>query len=420
MTQEFENMLYLFGCGATGALPAKENCINLSEIRKLAISQNIWPIVYSAVRKKIEDGEVQLPEDVYNKLEISFQANLGKAFQKNEFNKKTIRKLEENGIECCLFKGMALADLYDVPETRVSADADILIPEEKESLAMSVLTDLGYRIFPRQNYDHHASAIHPIGGELEVHIRVMRKNWDDIIFENKIEYNEEYAQFDGDIKTLGVNDALLNTATHFIKHFVRSGAGVRHIMDMLLYMKKYNSQIDWDRFNKLMSELHYDKLIDTAKAVGVKYWGFSFDDVGVIDNVTLENFITDIELGGVFGGDDAVRKETYAQFTKKRKNLSESEYKKYSLSNMDKTFLQKIFPSKDYMKKGYGMKKDNIFYLLSAHLRRMFTIIKNIVTGKREFSQYVYDESKEITPQVKERVELFEKLGIIKQNGENK
>ena len=419
MTQAFENMLYLFGCGAKGTIPLEEYCVNLSEIRKLSISQNIWPIVYSAVRKKISDGSVKIPEDVHDKLEMSFQANLGKAFQKNEFNKKTIRKLEENGIECCLFKGMALADLYDIPETRVSADADILISEEKEPLAMSVLTDLGYKIFPRQKYDHHTSAIHPIGGELEVHVSVMRKNWDDIIFENKIEYNEEYAKFDEGIKTLGVNDALLNTATHFIKHFVRRGAGVRHIMDMLLYMEKYNSQIDWDKFNRLMNELHYDKLIDTAKAVGIKYWGFSFDNLIAVDDNTLEKFITDIELGGVFGGDDTVRKETYAQFTKKRKKLSESEYKKYSLSNMDRTFLQKVFPSREYMKKGYGMKKDNVFYLLAAHIRRIFTIIKNIVTGKREFSQYVYDESKETTSQVKERVELFEKLGIIEPNGEN-
>ena len=413
MTREFENMLYLFGCGATGREPLTEHCVSIKKIRDISISQNVWPVVYLAVRKKLQSGEVQIPEEIYSQLELSFDANIGKTLQKNEFNKSTIRELEKNGIKCCLFKGMALANLYDIPYTRVSSDVDILISPEKEKAAETILENLGYHIKRRLEYEHHSEAFHPIGGTIEVHISTMRKNWDDIIFSNKIAYNEEYTSIDDGIHTLGINDTLINTATHFIKHFVRSGAGVRHIMDMLLFMKKYEAQIDWEKFNNLMKELRYDKLIDTAKMLGVKYWGFNFENFNCVEDEVLEIFIDDIEKGGVFGGNDGARSETYAQFTKKRKKLSEAEYKRYSVSNMDKTLFQKIFPEKEYMKESYGMKNDNLFSLIAAHIRRIKSIIGSIVSGKRDFEQYMYGERKETTEQVKERIELFEKLDIV-------
>ena len=413
MTRDFENMLYLFGCGALGKEPLAEHCVNIRRIREISIEQNVWPIVYSAIRKKLESGEVKIPPEIYNNLETSFEANIAKTLQKNEFNKRVIKTLGKRGVECCLFKGMALAQLYNIPETRVSGDADILIKPEDEVLTAKVLRELGYDVSERAAYDHHISAIHPVGGELEVHISVMRKNWDDIIFSDKISYKEEYIDFDEGIKTLGINDSLVNAATHFIKHFVRRGAGVRHIMDLLLYIKKYENQINTDRFSSLMEELRYKKLINTVKAVGVKYWGFSFDNLEETDNEVMEKLLTDIENGGTFGAKEYERAETYAQFTQRRKKMTKAEYKKYSLTKMDKTILQKILPDKEYMKKAYNVEKCYGIWLVIAHIKRWFSIIFDMLTGKKDYNVYMYGEGKETSVQAKERIELFEMLDII-------
>ena len=154
-------------------------------------------------------------------------------------------------------------------------------------------------------------------------------------------------------------------------------------------------------------------MIDAAKSLGVKYWGFDFKNFSCVDDGVLEGLIDDIEKGGVFGGKDDVRTQTYAQFTQRRKNLSTSEYRKYSLSNMDKTLLQKIFPEKEYMRIAYGVKNNNIFSLIAAHIRRIVSIVGNILSGKKDFSQYAFGESKETTQQVKERIELFKKLDMV-------
>lgn len=413
MTREFENMLYLFGCGATGKEPLAEHCTEIRKIRDVSITQNVWPVVYSALRAKILSGEIKIPVEITQKLELSFQANIAKTIQKNEFSKNTIRTLEENSVECCLFKGMTLSRFYHIPETRISSDVDILIDAENEDKAVEVLEKLGYDVKDRADYDHHRSAIHPIGGEMEIHISVMRKNWNDIIFMNEIGYSNERLEMENGIKTFGVNDMLMNTTTHFIKHFVRRGAGPRHIMDMLLCMKKYETHIDWDNFYAIMKKLRYDVLIDVAKTVGVKYWGFSFERYNEAEEEVIEQFLTDMEKGGVFGGNDSKRAETYARFTQRRKKLSPSEYKKYSTTNMDRTFFHKLFPNREFMKKAYGMKDDRFLSLISAHIKRAFNIIRNLITRKKDFNTYMYGESKEVSLQVKERIDLFEKLGII-------
>lgn len=418
MTRDFENMLHLFGCGALGKEPLAEHCVNIRKIREISVEQNVWPIVYCAIRKKIECGEVKIPEKIYAELEISFEANLAKTIQKNEFNKNVIRTLTQQGVESCLFKGMALAELYDVAETRVSGDTDILIKPEDEAKASEILKKLGYDVKERVSNEHHASAIHPIGGELEVHISVMKKNWDDIIFSDKISYKEEYITFDDGIQTLGINDGLINVATHFIKHFVRKGAGVRHMMDLLLYIKKYEDQINYAEFDALMEELHYKKLIDTVKTLGAKYWGMAFENLQETDKEIVNKFLEDVEKGGVFGMNDVKRRETYFIFTQRRKKLSEKEYKKFSLTKMDKTIYQKIFPDKEYMIRGYGLKKPYGIWLFGAHIKRWFGIFCNIVTGKKNVETYLYGRGKETSEQANERIELFEKLDII-DDGEN-
>lgn len=414
MTRDFENMLYLFGSGATGSTPKKENCVNIRRIRELAVEQNVWPIVYSAVRKKLISGEVKIPDEIYKMTETSFEANIARNLQKEEFTKNIIEFLEKNGVRCCLFKGAALARLYNIPQTRVSGDTDILIKEEDEKKAAELLKQKGYDVRGREANEHHMKAYHPIGGEMEVHVALMKKNWDNIIFSDKAKYNEEYIEMENGIKTFGINDGLINTVTHFIKHFVRSGAGVRHLMDLLLYMEKFKDRINWEEFNSFLEELNYKKLIDTVKKVGVKYWGMDFEDCGYIDDSLAEKLLDDMEKGGIFGDNDFMRKETYARFVQKRKKLTADEYKKFSMTKTDKTIFQKIFPDREYMKRNYGLKDDAGFLKTGfLHIKRYGCIVKNLVKGEKDINVYLYGEGREISIQVQERVTLFEELGII-------
>ena len=61
MSTEFINMLHLFGAAATGKPIDIKYCENLSKIRDIALSQEVWDVVYAGIRTKLEDSSVAIP-----------------------------------------------------------------------------------------------------------------------------------------------------------------------------------------------------------------------------------------------------------------------------------------------------------------------------------------------------------------------
>ena len=414
MTREFENMLRLFGCGALGKEPAAAWCENLRIVRSLAQRQQIWPVVYSAVLKKLKSGEVLLPDEIKASLETEYTLSIAKNLQRTEFNHATLKELSQSGVACCILKGSTLAKLYALPETRISSDTDALIDPSDEKKAIEVLKGLGYSVVLRESRDYEIKATHKVGGLLELHVGLMYKSSDDIIFENCISFKEPRIKNEDGTYTLGINDALLFTAAHFIKHFVRTGAGVRQIMDLLLYMKKYEDKADWQRFNTVMEKLRYGCLINAVKSIGVRYWGMEFKDFTPVDTKITDALLTDIENGGVFGKDEKDRMAAYNFFAKKRKNMTDGEYEKYRLNNPELPFLKKLFPEPNYVKKVYPWAGKNIVLLIFAYIKRYFSVAGGLISGKRNLQKTIYGETQKTpTEQTKKRIELMQALDII-------
>lgn len=414
MTRDFENMLYIYGSALKGEDADIKYCVNLSNIRRLALSQNIWQMVYGSIRKNIENGSVRIPDKIYASLETSFAANISQNIRNVEFSNNTVKELQNSGVECCLYKGYSIARLYPFPEMRISSDTDIFIGQEDEKKVALILKKMGYEVDARAEYNHHMTAKHPVGGILEAHISMMQQSWDDIIFYNKIKYAEEYIKMENGIKTFGINDGLISVATHFIKHFVRSGAGLRHLSDMLLYMKHFENEIDWECFNSLMSELKYDKLIEIVKAVGTKYWGMDFHNAVLIDESLVDLFLTDIENGGIFGASEEGRFSAYNIFAMKRKKMNEEEFKKFSIS-MEKTLLRRIFPEREYMKRTYPVGNNAVYMLPFSHLKRCFSIAKKLIMkiiGAKRYGQNTNDSNMS----AKARIKLMQSLEIIEKD----
>ena len=82
MTTEFENMLYLFGCGALGKEADVKNCTEIKKIKDIAVKQNSWAIVYSTLRKKLMDASVKIPPEIYAELEKAYFSGIALNIQK--------------------------------------------------------------------------------------------------------------------------------------------------------------------------------------------------------------------------------------------------------------------------------------------------------------------------------------------------
>lgn len=336
MTQAFENMLYLLGAGARGYDVLALN-MDMNAVREASIQQGVWPLVYKAAE----------PTANVTPWKSEFLLSVARNVARKEFTLSVLKKLEEAGVRYCLMKGAAVAELYHKPECRISGDTDIFINPADEPGAEKVLADLGYSFEKRDRNDHHLQATHPVGGLLEVHVQMYAKTTEKIVFNGKIEYSDKFGRIsiDGEeFNTMDIYDGLVYLTAHYIKHLLNSGCGIRQILDLLLYMEKYKNEIDFDKYNKLLKELSYDKLIDVVKSIGGKYFGF---DYPVLYPELMEELLTDMEKGGTFGylADD--RANFYSMYCKARSVRFFDRL--YMGLNREDYLLKKLFPSKNSM-----------------------------------------------------------------------
>jgi len=405
ITQSFEDMLYLFGAGTQGTKMIFDHEIDIERIYHLAVSQGIWQTVFLA----LPDRDKSL------KYHIPFLKNVTDNVRRNEFILNTIIKLNETGIDCFMLKGMTIARLYKEPSCRISGDVDIFIDKKDERKAMKFLEKSGFQVEERGRNSHHFLAKHPVGGLLEVHIEMYSDPTRDILFNQKLQYNEKKMLIDIDekyrVKTFGINDGAIYMTAHYIKHFISKGVGVRQLMDLLLYLKEYKDDIDWNYYYGVFSDLRYEKLIKTLFAIGNHYFGMSFEDA---DEECMDLVLEDTESGGVFGYNNKGIAAFYEVFAKKRTSLSEKEYQQYMFAKKNASFIRRLFPLKVIMQKqGYQVR--NNAELLLRYIQRWWHVVyvdfrKNNNIKKR-FSYH--PEHIEITVEISNRLEMMEKLQIL-------
>lgn len=409
MTQDFTNMLYLFGASALGREVNPQYCKNLSKIRDLSLMQEVWDIVYSGVRPKIDDGEVKIPPEIYATLEKTFLSNVALNIQKIEFNLSSLKKLEENGIKYAVLKGITIARLYAMPEARISSDMDILIDSKDERKSVKILTDLGYECEERAKYDHHMKAYHKTGGLLEVHVALHSATTNDIILDDEIRYDEEFHRLPDGTYTLGIQDNLIYLSAHLIKHLVNDATGVRQMMDILLYMKEYEKEIDWDKYNSLMKKLGYDTLIRVVKGIGVKYFGMEFDDA-ITAGHGFEELLEDCEIGGVFAKNEKERARFYSIFTQRRSEKGTLKYLFYRLFKSERSIFSILFPPADAIKERFlYVKKHPI--LLPVGWAHRFIQIALKTAGKDTVKTEKDTKENDV---IARRIKMAEKLGMFK------
>ncbi len=346
MTEHFKNMLYLFGANAQGIDAHIDGELNIEKIRKLAIEQGIWTLVYPELSKLCDA----------KKYHMEFFSMVSKGIAKKEFTLKILKKLEEAGVSCCLLKGASVSELYNDSECRISGDTDILINPEDEEKLKKVLLESGYVVEDRSKNDHHLKAYHKTGGLLEAHVRLYSETTEKILFNGLNMYGEAWVKRDingAEYNVLGINDGLMYLTAHYIKHLVNEGGGVRQMMDLLLYIEANRDKIDFEKYEKYLSLLKYDKLIDVVKTIGAKYFGFDYE---IKHGDLAEKILTDSEKGGIFGFEADDRANFYEQYCKNRTTMSKAKYKVFMSLKGERTIFDKIFPSQKMMVHVYGYK----------------------------------------------------------------
>lgn len=389
MTQNFKNLLRLLGNAVNNCNNILKDC-DIEEIRKLAFSQGVWTLVFPELKKQCDA----------NKYSEEFRASILRNMVKNNYSRQAISELERAGFSCAVLKGTAISSLYPKPEYRISSDTDILINPDDENGIIALLEKIGYKVKPREKYEHHFNAYHDVGGLLEGHISLFSNNTRKFILDDIPLHTEPDMQITVDghnIKTLGVNDGLMYLTAHYIKHFINGGGGIRQMLDLLIYTEHYKDKIDFEKYEQTLKQLRYDKLIDVIKTIGAMYWGFDYE---IKYPQLAERLLSDSEEGGIFGYKTKSRHGFYDDYCRLRKNSIS--YGIAKTFKAERNLFNRLFPSKDFLlSNGYRFAKHSVLIPL-AWMANLFAAASRRLTKKNDNSKALQN-----------RIDMIRELGML-------
>ena len=406
MTVQFEILLDALKSSVFGKEYILNNDIDCDAVYKAAVSQGVFPLVYSVVSEKKQDKELR--------WEAHFLRTLAVNEKKQYYLQKVIENLRKENVECVVLKGTSIAHFYNMPECRVSGDIDIYINADDEKAAMRVLENMGMTIKPRQKDNHHFEARSENCGTIEVHTSLYSKEFSDIVLKNSFGITEPFKALDTgmgfDINMLGTEDNLNFLTAHLIKHFVKEGCGIRQVTDLLAYVNFYKNEINFEKYFATLSSIGFDKFIKNVFGIGNKYFSLElpFAQTNLSDNI-----IDDIENGGNFGFGDEERKGFYHNFLRQKSNSNKKEYEEMMAKKRKASIIKSVFfPSRRILiKKGYSYLSKSIIYYPVAYLHRLFDVVNKLKNRKRNFSDIGYTEADNNV--ISGRIDLMKEMKIL-------
>lgn len=407
MTKEFEKLTELLQFAVFGTKLEYRTDADLEKVCEIALKQGVFPLVYGSLtleqRKKLNPKWEQLFFRAMMKNEQKMVAISG-----------IIRKLEENGISYCILKGCTVAADYYLSECRLSGDIDLYVRPEYEQKTSALLKSLGFEVEPRPEGKQDFKASSPASGLIEVHVQLYHEDFSRVVLRDKFGITESFSEVGVNefltVKSLGPNDTLDFLTTHFIKHFVREGSGIRQVTDLLAFVNKHKSEIDFEGYFSKLEKLNFKKLILNVFGIGVKYFGLTLDEYS-LENV--EEIMEDVEAGENFGFGETERDGFYERFIKKRADQS-ADGLKQTVKRKRKSLLRSVFlPSrKQLMNKGYSyLQKTTALYPV-AYVHRLWDVCLSVIFRKRKVKT-VFGYGQKTNPVIEARMEMMKRLEVV-------
>ena len=214
---------------------------------------------------------------------------------------RMISLLESNGICCVIIKGAAAAMYYPHPTLRSMGDVDFLVKRADLERTAALLEANGYMLAHEKNRKHYHYGYKKDKTYFELHWLVPCVSEHDeeriALFEEGID-NREWHEIEG--YKFPVLPTLLNglVLLFHINHHLRSGIGLRQIIDWMMYVNSL-SEDQWTELLDLLKSMGMERLALTATALCQRYLGLRH--IVDEDGLPTDQLLTHIMEKGNFG-----------------------------------------------------------------------------------------------------------------------
>lgn len=386
-------------CGERMPADTQISCEDMADIIRLSQLHRVLPMVYDCVYPVCPYDE-RMQEEIRrcSKLLVLQQT------VKTESFLKLYQKLQAQGLEPVVIKGIICRNLYPKPDLRFSADEDLLIPAQEYEIYDKALTEMGLRKHRKRSENYYETSYFSDDGlHIELHTSLFPTELEyfdewNRIFENASDFTE-YVQINSvNVRTLSPADHLIFLILHSLKHFVHSGVGIRQICDIVIFAQHFGAELDWEKVCSCLSQLSAEKFTAGLFNIGSKHLGFDGNACGYPEalgslSVNEDYLLRDILCAGVYGGSTMSRRHSAGM------TFGAVQGRKADL-------VHRLFPSGSELDSRYKYAKDNPLLLPAAWVHR-------IIRYMSEVDRKGDNSPAESVKTGKERIELLRRLGLL-------
>ncbi|MGN1318700.1 MAG: nucleotidyltransferase family protein, partial [Lachnospirales bacterium] len=367
-------------------IPPKD--IDWFEIKHLAEIHSMLGIVGVVVNR----SNIKMPLECYEMFDFMVFDGARRGILTESIFSDATSALNKANIPHIVVKGYILRDLYTEKDMRSMGDIDFIAKEEDLEKIKDVLVSAGFKLNKiydgEWSYKKNDMTIEFRSGLVDADIGYM-------------DYNKYMSNiFDKAVVMKGCSFELNNNfhfiymMLHTMKHFYGEGCGVRMILDIALFVKKYKDSLDWKYIKNEFKKLKIELFANNILAVCVRMFNIDFD--AKIDDDLYNEIFDYILEGGAFG------------FARNNLGVADNRERIEKNKSVFSYLLNKAFPNDDTMRGliNWYYDKPKIF-LPVAWVYRWFNSLYN---KKGLVIKSVVNVGN--TTESKKQLELLKKMGL--------
>lgn len=284
--------------------------ISIDILVNIAKRHNILNIIYPVLQS---NGAVNA--EISKDFSLSVIIDTKQGYYLDEI----IKRFEEEKIRFVSMKGAYLKTLYPESYMRTSSDLDIFVDDENTDKVHDIMTELG---FITERFSHQIQDDSYCKDKI-IHIEIHRK-----LISNKCPWDEKCQDIINRIVpkhagsyeyVMTTEDFYLHMIGHMAKHMKYSGFGIRMLIDVWVYLNRFQNEID----RNILDERLKSCGLDTFEKEIVKLVDYWFNDKKADEQtIKLGRYVLE---SGIFGN-----LEQYTA-TEMAENIGKSANKKMSV-----------------------------------------------------------------------------------------
>lgn len=286
----------------------------ISELIKEANSHSVFPLMFSVIKKQVEQtGDKKTIDSCMQLLFACIAAQTSNFVEHGELH----RLMADNGIGYVAMKGISSAMYYPNPNLRCSGDVDVFVCDKDFDSAQKLIESAGFEKEKESNDEIHIAYKRPPFSIWELHKSVngIPKN----------EVGENIAEEIRGIVETAVETTIEGTVCmvpdqfhhglilllHTASHLTSEGVGLRHLCDWVVFVSSINDDDFVKLFKEKLQSFGLWRFAQVLTLLGVNYFSAPKRKWAMMnENITddqLEALMTDILNGGNFGKKDMNR-----------------------------------------------------------------------------------------------------------------